>query len=74
VKEESVRSVELSISGMSCGHCVARVTKALTALEGLQVENVRIGAAEVRFDPARRSIDDIVEAVRDAGYEASVPA
>jgi copper chaperone len=69
-----VRSVELSISGMSCGHCVARVTKALTALEGLEVENVRIGAAELRFDPTRRSIADILEAVRDAGYEASVPA
>ena len=69
-----MRSVELSISGMSCGHCVARVTKALTSLEGLEVDNVRIGAAELRFDPSRRSIDDILEAVRDAGYEASVPA
>jgi copper chaperone CopZ len=59
---------------MSCGHCVARVTKALTSLEGLEVDNVRIGAAELRFDPSRRSIDDILEAVRDAGYEASVPA
>jgi copper chaperone CopZ len=59
---------------MSCGHCVARVTKALTGLEGLEVDNVRIGAAELRFDPTRRSIEDILEAVRDAGYEASAPA
>jgi copper chaperone CopZ len=59
---------------MSCGHCVARVTKALTSLEGLEVDNVRIGAAELRFDPDRRSMDEILEAVRDAGYEASVPA
>jgi copper chaperone len=73
-EESTVRSVELNISGMSCGHCVARVTKALTALEGLEVDNVRIGAAALRFDPARRSIDDILEALRDAGYEASVPA
>jgi copper chaperone CopZ len=69
-----VRSIELNIAGMSCGHCVARVTKALSSLEGLEVDNVRIGVAEVRFDPARRSINDIMEAVRDAGYEASVPA
>jgi copper chaperone CopZ len=69
-----VRSIELNIAGMSCGHCVARVTKALSSLEGLEVDNVRIGVAEVRFDPARRSINDIIEAVRDAGYEASVPA
>jgi copper chaperone len=69
-----MRSVQLNIGGMSCGHCVARVTKTLGGLEGLEVDTVRIGAAEVRFDPARRSLDDILEALRDAGYEASVPA
>ena len=69
-----MRSVHVNITGMSCSHCVARVEKALGALEGLQVDAVRIGAAELRFDPSRRSIDDIVGALRDAGYEASVPA
>jgi copper chaperone len=69
-----MRSVQLAISGMSCGHCVARVTKTLSALEGLEVENVRIGAADLRFDPARRSVDDIIDALRDAGYEASAAA
>ncbi len=69
-----MRSVQLTIAGMSCGHCVARVTKALSALEGLEVDAVRIGAADVRFDPARRSLDDILDALRAVGYEASVPA
>ena len=69
-----MRSVQLAIGGMSCGHCVARVTKTLSALEGLEVENVRIGAADLRFDPARRSVDDIIDALRDAGYEASAAA
>jgi copper chaperone CopZ len=69
-----MRSVQLTIGGMSCGHCVARVTKTLGALDGLEVDDVRIGAAELRFDPAQRSIDDILEALRDAGYEPSVPA
>jgi copper chaperone CopZ len=69
-----MRSVQLSIGGMSCGHCVARVTKVLGALDGLEVDNVRIGAAELRFDPARRSIDEILAALRDAGYEPSAPA
>jgi copper chaperone CopZ len=64
----------MTIGGMSCGHCVARVTRALGALDGLEIENVRIGAADVRFDPARRSVDDIVAALRDAGYEASAAA
>jgi copper chaperone len=67
-----MRSVQLHISGMSCEHCVGRVTKALGGLEGLEVEAVRIGAAELRFDPARQTLDDILEALRDVGYEPSV--
>jgi copper chaperone CopZ len=69
-----MRSIRMTIDGMSCGHCVARVTRALGALDGLEIENVRIGAADLRFDPARRSVDDIVTALRDAGYEASATA
>jgi copper chaperone CopZ len=69
-----MRSVQLKIAGMSCAHCVARVTRTLSALEGLEVDAVRIGAAELRFDPARRSLDDILEAVREVGYEPSVAA
>jgi copper chaperone CopZ len=69
-----MQTLNLTIGGMSCGHCVARVHKTLSALEGLQVDAVRIGAADVRFDPERRSVDDILEAVRDAGYEPAVAA
>ena len=64
-----MQTLNLTLTGMSCGHCVARVTKTLSAVDGLEVDAVRIGAAELRYDPARRSVDDILEAVRDAGYE-----
>jgi copper chaperone len=67
-----MQTLTLTIAGMSCGHCVARVTKTLGEMDGLEVEAVRIGAAELRFDPERRSVDDILEAVRDAGYEPAV--
>jgi copper chaperone len=69
-----MQTLSLTITGMSCGHCVARVTKTLSAVDGLEVDAVRIGAAELRYDPARRSVDDILEAVRDAGYEPTVAA
>jgi len=69
-----MQTLNLTIAGMSCGHCVARVTKTLSAVDGLEVDAVRIGAAELRYDPARRSVDDILEAVRDAGYEPTVAA
>ncbi|MDQ4079640.1 MAG: cation transporter [Gemmatimonadota bacterium] len=69
-----MQTIHLAITGMSCGHCVARVSKTLSALEGLEVEEVRIGSADVRFDPERHSVGEILEAVRDAGFEPSVAA
>ena len=69
-----MQTLTLTIEGMSCGHCVARVTKTLGAVDGLEVEAVRIGGAKLRYDPERRSVDDILEAVRDAGYEPTVAA
>jgi copper chaperone len=69
-----MQTVRLSITGMSCGHCVARVSKTLSALDGLEVEDVRVGSANLRFDPERQSLEEILEAVRDVGYEPSVAA
>jgi copper chaperone len=67
-----MQTLNLTIGGMSCGHCVARVTKTLGEIDGLEVEAVRIGTAKLRYDPELRSVDEILEAVRDAGYEPSV--
>jgi copper chaperone len=60
----------LKIDGMSCGHCVMSVKKALQALEGVTVEQVAVGSATVAYDPAVASPEKIAEAVRDAGYTA----
>lgn len=62
--------LELEIEGMSCGHCVAAVSEALRELDGVSVDGVRIGSAEVSYEPARVSAEQIVLAVEDAGYTA----
>ena len=64
----------LRIDGMSCGHCVMSVRKALEAIDGVQVESVAVGTASVEFDPTRASTDVIVEAVNEAGYPAAAVA
>lgn len=64
----------LNIDGMSCGHCVAAVRKALEHLDGVTVQQVAIGSATVEYDPAVASPDKIVEAVNDAGYTAAPAA
>ena len=61
----------LSISGMSCGHCLNAVRRALSDTPGVSVEAVRIGRAEVQYDPALTTPERIAAAVTDAGYEAT---
>ena len=61
----------LQIRGMSCGHCVKGVTKALAGLDGVQVEQVQIGSATVQYDPAKVTPGAMREAVADEGYEVT---
>lgn len=58
----------MQIGGMSCGHCVGAVTKALKELAGVAVEQVAIGSATVTYDPTTISVDAITKAVEEEGY------
>jgi copper chaperone len=62
--------VTLTIDGMSCGHCVGRVQQALERLDGVDVETVGVGQAEVRIDEARQRLAAVVAALEAAGYPA----
>lgn len=64
-----MEKVTLKIEGMSCGHCVSAVTKALRGVEGVQVENVAIGEATVAYEPGTTNETAIAEAVADEGYQ-----
>jgi len=65
-----MKPLTLQIDGMSCGHCVARVEKTLTKLEGVAVRRVDVGSAEVVYDPERTPFERIRQALDDAGYQA----
>jgi copper chaperone len=60
----------LKIEGMSCGHCVRRVTAVITAVPGTEVLGVEVGTAAVRFDPALTTATTIAAALTEAGYPA----
>lgn len=64
-----METLTLHIDGMSCGHCVGQVTKALAVLDGVQVNAVRVGEAQVGYDPTFITPSDIARAVTEAGYE-----
>jgi len=69
-----MRQLKLEVAGMSCGHCVNAVREALISVPGVKVENVSIGSATVAFDEAKTTVGNLVDAVADAGYEASEAA
>lgn len=60
--------VTMKIDGMTCGHCVAQVTKALKDVDGVNVEQVKVGTATVSFDPSSTSEERITQAIEDQGY------
>jgi len=68
-----MQNVTLSISGMTCGHCVASVRQALQAVPGADVRAVTLGAAEIALADSTPP-DALVAAVEDAGYDAALVA
>lgn len=61
--------VNLVLEGMSCGHCVARVTTALTGIPGAKIISVAVGSAQIVVDEASAA-QAAVDAVSRAGYPA----
>ncbi|HXV85799.1 MAG TPA: heavy-metal-associated domain-containing protein [Gemmatimonadales bacterium] len=66
--------LKLRIVGMHCGHCQMKVEQALKSVTGTQGVAVfrAEGEAEVDFDAAQAAPDRYLNAVREAGYAASV--
>ena len=61
----------LLIDGMHCGACVRRVSQALEATPGLNVAEVRLGAARVSAEELP-SVDAAIAAVVKLGFKAQL--
>ena len=61
----------LQIRGMTCGHCVRTVTKALQGVAGVENVSVDLGAGQARVggaaDPAA-----LVRAIENEGYDVKL--
>ena len=64
----------LHIDGMSCGLCLHTVNRALASLPGVEVESVRMGRADLRYDERTTDPARIEAAVAEAGYRATAAA
>lgn len=64
--------VRLAVSGMTCGACAARIERRLNRLPGVTATvNYATEQAEVHYPPDQVSVDQLVETVTAAGYQAT---
>ncbi len=71
----TVSRVEFPIDGMTCTACANRVQKRLNKLDGVDASvNFATERASVEYDPAEVAPEQLIEAVRSAGYDAELPA
>ncbi|MDL9981151.1 heavy metal translocating P-type ATPase [Microbacterium sp. ASV49] len=67
-----LREATLDIEGMTCASCVARVEKRLQSVDGVSAAvNLATESAKVSF-PVGVDEERLVQAVREAGYDAHV--
>jgi copper chaperone CopZ len=65
-------TAKLWVDGMTCGHCRAKVERALRGIGGVYtaVVDLRDGEAEVDFNDDAVTTEQLINAVAKAGYEA----
>ena len=66
-----MENVTLNVQGMTCGGCVASVTRVLKAVPGVTEAAVTLqpGVATVTYDPARTQPAALRAAIEDAGFD-----
>jgi len=67
--------IDLLIEGMTCAACVGRVEKAVNKLHGVVAVAVNLATekATVEYLPDAVSTNDILSAIKEAGYQAHAP-
>ncbi|NLN38879.1 MAG: heavy-metal-associated domain-containing protein [Smithella sp.] len=61
---------QIKIKGMTCQHCVAAVTKALNAVDGIKNVQVDLKTGTATYEETK-PVDDglVVHAIEEEGYE-----
>ena len=64
--------INLKLRGMSCASCASSVEEAISNVPGVESCNVNFGAeqAAIQYNPRRTSIQEIQDAVEEAGYSS----
>ena len=68
------RSIDLDIKGMTCASCVGRIEKVLKKNSGVLSASVNLATekANVHYEASKLEASEIVNLIKNAGYEASL--
>lgn len=68
-----IKEATVSISGMTCAACAARIEKGLHKLPGVLEANVNLAmeTATVEYDEGQVGVDDLIRQVEKLGYQAA---
>lgn len=64
-------AITLSITGMTCDHCVRSVTKALQTVAGVEKVSVSLDTGRARVD-GKAGPGALVQAIEEEGFQAQV--
>jgi Cu+-exporting ATPase len=73
-EKEQLARITISVTGMACASCALGVERALSKKAGVMEAGVNFAAEKtsVVYDPTTTNPDDLIGAIRDAGYAADV--
>ncbi|MHB9064510.1 MAG: heavy metal translocating P-type ATPase [Pirellulaceae bacterium] len=74
--QEMAERIDLPIHGMSCAACARRIESGLGRTPGVHKANVNFATARatVEYDPRTTGLAQLIEKIRDVGYETAATA
>lgn len=71
----TVAKLQVQVGGMSCSFCTATIERAIGRMEGVASVNVSLAHEDalIQYDPAQRTPDELLGALRSLGYTIRDP-
>lgn len=63
-----MKSVELTVRGMTCNHCVHAISGSLRKIGATASIDLKSGTASVEYDENKTGPEQIIAAIEELGY------
>ena len=65
-----MKTIQIQIPNMQSAHCQMRVNTAIKGVQGVHIENIDSGLAEINLENPQQE-EEVIKAITDAGYTVS---